>query len=131
MGAFRMLASMSDPSEEQRAWLRTVLQQTKLAPTALAQRAGVAQPTITRFLNDPNAKHALSARTVAAVEKATGMRYGPDPRPTGLRESWEPPYLAPATYDAKLREIFPVDNRNTAIKGVVIATVRPRQARAA
>ncbi len=211
MGVFAMLALMSDPAEEQRAWLRSVLAQTKLAPTALAQRAGVSQPTVTRFLNDPTGKHALSARTLAAIERASGMRYGPDPHPAGFRESeaapynpkgsgevadivralvadrnsvtpwtlksraletsgympgdvlivdlnegptpgdvvcaqlydwarssaqtvfrlWEPPYLTPATLDPALREIFPVDNRNTAIKGVVVATVRGRQARAA
>ena len=71
-----MLAVMSDPADEQREWLRAVLAEKKLAATALAQRAGVAGPTITRFLNDPRATHALSARTVAAIEKATGMRYG-------------------------------------------------------
>jgi hypothetical protein len=39
----------------------------------LAQKAGLAQPTITRFLNDKTATHALSARTIAAIKRASGM----------------------------------------------------------
>lgn len=83
---------MVDPADEQRAWLKGVLAKTALAPTALAQKAGLSQPTLTRFLNDPEATHALSARTIAAVERASGMRYGPDPRPTGFRESEAAPF---------------------------------------
>ncbi|MFZ1965018.1 MAG: hypothetical protein WAU78_16410 [Roseiarcus sp.] len=42
---------------------------------------------------------------------------------------WEPPYLMPSTLDPALRRIFVVDNDTTMIRGVVIATVRPRQGR--
>jgi hypothetical protein len=202
---------MTDPADEQRVWLRAILERLKIAPTALAQKAGLAQPTITRFLNDKTATHALSARTIAAIKRASGMTYGPDPRPVGARDReaipfspkssgdvadmvraaiagrnaidpwtmhsraletagyipgdvmivdlnatpqpgdvvcaqlydwarsnaqtvfrlWEPPYLTPATHDPKLRQIYPVDNHNVVMKGVVMATIRPRQARAA
>lgn len=44
---------------------------------------------------------------------------------------WEPPYLQPATLDSSLRKIIPVDNDKTFISGVVIASFRGRQARAA
>jgi hypothetical protein len=44
---------------------------------------------------------------------------------------WEPPYLAPATLDPRLRQIYPVDNFNATIERVVIASIRPRQGRTA
>ena len=44
---------------------------------------------------------------------------------------YEPPYLVPATFDPRLRRIIVVDNENAMIRGVVIASIRPRQARAA
>ncbi|MFZ1964323.1 MAG: hypothetical protein WAU78_12815 [Roseiarcus sp.] len=202
---------MVDPREEQRVWLRAVLVQTGLTPHALAKRARISAPTLTVFLNSDKATHALSARTVASLEAATGMRYGPEPRPSGaFRENeataykingspvddivraaiggrnavdpwllksraleaagylpgdvlivdlnggpqpgdvvcaqiynwarsdaqtvfrvWEPPYLTPATFDPALRRVFVVDNDTTMIRGVVIATVRPRQGRGA
>ena len=69
--------------------------------TALAAKARLAQPTITTFLNKAGVAHALSARTVAAIESATGMRYGPNPRPAGFRESEATP-LDPAGMGADL-----------------------------
>jgi hypothetical protein len=44
---------------------------------------------------------------------------------------WEPPYIVPATLEPKLHQIFPADNFIVTIEGVVIATVCPRQVRAA
>lgn len=65
-----------DPRDEQREWLKAVLAASGLAATALALRAGLAPATLTRFLNNPNHKTALNARTIKAVETASGMRYG-------------------------------------------------------
>jgi plasmid maintenance system antidote protein VapI len=66
-------ADMTDPADEQRVWLRAILERLKIENGALAQKAGLAQPTITRFLNDKTATHALSARTIAAIKRASGM----------------------------------------------------------
>lgn len=99
MAAAFMFLRMADPRDEQRAWLRGVLAQTGLAPTALAQKAKVAQPTITTFLNKPDVSHALSARTISKIEAATGLRYGPDPRPAGFRESEATPFESPKGND--------------------------------
>src|SRR5574337_484076 len=74
---------MMDPREEQRAWLRALLAKTGLTPHALARKAHLSPPTLTVFLNSPEATHALSARTIAALEAASGLRYGPEPRPSG------------------------------------------------
>lgn len=60
-------------------WLKSVLEQTKLSPTALASKAGVAQSTITRFLNSPDAPM-IGLRTMAKIAHAAGvMPYGPSP----------------------------------------------------
>lgn len=206
-----MFVVMSDPADEQRAWLRAVLAETGLSMNALAKKAGVSSPTISAFLQEDKANHNLSARTVARIEKATGMRYGPAPRPTASRDReavqldrrqpaqllelirdistvangftewtlqsralehagympgdllivdintepkpgdvvcaqiydwarsksdtifrlWEPPYLAPATSDPRLRKIFIVDNETTVIRGTVVASARGRLAKAA
>ena len=57
---------------ETREWLTRVLETTGLTPTALAERAGLAASTLTRFLYR-EVKHSLSARTVAKVAAATGI----------------------------------------------------------
>ena len=62
--------------ERQRDWLIKVIAATGLAPTALAVRAGLAGPTLTRFLNDPEHSSALSHRTITAIENATGLNFG-------------------------------------------------------
>jgi hypothetical protein len=210
MAACALLRAM-DPRDEQRAWLLDLLAQTREAPTALAQRAGLAPTTLTRFLNNPQHATALSARTISAVEKAAGVRFGASP-PAALRDSeadpfayeaseasissivraavgsangidpwtlrsraleaagflpgdilivdlnadpkpgdvvcaqvyewargkaetvfrvWEPPSLVSATFDPTLRKPLFVDHNNVTIKGVVIASIRTRQARAA
>lgn len=199
-----------DPRDEQRAWLTNLLERSGEAPTSLAIRAGLAPTTLTRFLNNPQHATALSARTISAVEKATGARFGvansgalkereaepflhegeeggvlsamvgavtgkangldpwvlksraveaagylpgdimivdlnADPRPSdvvcaqvyewgrGKAETvfriWEPPSLVTATYDPALRKPLMVDHQNVLIRGVVVASLRPRQAR--
>jgi hypothetical protein len=200
-----------DPREEQRAWLQELLARTREAPTALAVKAGLAPTTLTRFLNNPEHATALSARTISAVEKATGVRFGAFPAPAlrereaepfaydhgaepidamvraAVRETngidpwtlrsraleaagylpgdilivdlngdpktgdvvcaqiydwargkaetifrlWEPPLLVSATFEPGLRKAHIVDQQNVIIKGVVVASIRARQARAA
>jgi hypothetical protein len=44
---------------------------------------------------------------------------------------WEPPYLVSATFDQSALAPIYVDNRNVMIKGVVVMSLRTRQARAA
>jgi hypothetical protein len=204
------MLAMVDPRDEQRRWLKRVLQITGKAPTALAQEARLAPTTLTRFLNDPEHATALSARSISAVEKTTGLRYGEDPRPIGFRESeaepfagangdavfadlvkrtvgtangidpwtlrsraleiagylpgdvlvvdlnrqpepgdivcaqvydwvrakaetifriWEPPFLVGLSLDAKYRKPLVVDNEHVVMRGVVMASMRPRTAR--
>jgi hypothetical protein len=202
-----------DPKEEQRVWLMRVLDAKGLAPTALAIAAGLAPTTLTRFLNNPEHASALSARTIAAIERQTGVRFGGANAPAqALREReavryvptedgdvpqemletvsrkangldpwvlrsraleaagympqdilvvdlnarpqpgdivcaqaydwkssnaetlfriWEPPSLVTATYDPMLRKALVVDDHNVMIRGVVVASLRRRQGRAA
>lgn len=87
---------MIDTRADQQAWLARVLQEKGLAPTALAQLARLAPTTLTRFLNNPEHSTALSHRTVAAIEQATGIRFSsePAPPPGGFRDRESEPYVA-------------------------------------
>lgn len=49
-----------------------MLAHTGLSATALARRAGVTASTVTRFLNNQDVKHTLSARTLSALRRAAG-----------------------------------------------------------
>lgn len=86
------LSRAMDPKDEQRAWLVKVLAQTNEAPTGLAMRAGLAPTTLTRFLNNPQHATALSARTISAVENATGVRFRGGSPLAQLRESEAEPF---------------------------------------
>lgn len=58
-------------------YLRFVLEQTKLSPSALAERAGVSSTTLTRPLNDKHHKFTISTTTLAKIRDATGLDAGP------------------------------------------------------
>ncbi|WP_424956372.1 LexA family protein [Hyphomicrobium sp. 1Nfss2.1] len=57
--------------EDIRAWLNQVLRKSGESATALARRAGIAQSTLTRFLNDDEAPM-LKLRTITKIAHATG-----------------------------------------------------------
>ncbi len=67
-------AGMTNPLEEQRAWLRAILEHTGLTAHSLALKAGLSHTTLRRPLNEPGWKLALSAKTIAAVADAVGLR---------------------------------------------------------
>lgn len=56
-----------------RDYIQSVLDQLEITPTELARRAKLASTTLTRFLNDPDVKHALSTRTLVKISQATGV----------------------------------------------------------
>lgn len=61
---------MIEPSRDQiRAWLLEILEKSGETPTALARRAGVAQSTLTRFLNNEHS-NMLGTRTIAKIAHA-------------------------------------------------------------
>lgn len=91
MVRFAMLLRMRNPRDEQLEWLQAVKAATGLSSTALANKAKVAQSTITNF-EKPDWPHPLSTRTVTKIENATGMRMGPQPRPRGMRDSEAEPF---------------------------------------
>lgn len=62
-----------------RAWIEGVMASTKLSATQLAQKAGVHQTTLTRFLNDPKFKHTPSLSTVGKIAAAVGIEPFADP----------------------------------------------------
>ena len=62
-------------------WLKAVLAQTKLKPTALAVKAGLAPSTLTKPLKDNQWSNALSAGTIAKISSVTGLPGPGDPGP--------------------------------------------------
>lgn len=65
-------ARCMEPSREDiRAWITQVLARSGESATALARRAGIAQSTLTRFLNDPDAPM-LGLRSITKIAAATG-----------------------------------------------------------
>jgi transcriptional regulator with XRE-family HTH domain len=87
-----------------RAWLLDVLARNDETPTALARRAGVAQTTLTRFLNEIDGPM-LSLRTLARVAHVAGSAPpGFEPpaalssaaRPSGLEDADAAPLDAAA-----------------------------------
>lgn len=77
---------MSDLNKNQLAYLRRVMERTGLAPTALAQAAGVASTTLTRPLNDPDYAFEISNRTIKKIEAATGIAYADHTSPAAPKE---------------------------------------------
>lgn len=51
-------------------WLLQALEATGLTASALARKAGLSDTTVSRFLNSPNYKRALSATTMSALRLA-------------------------------------------------------------
>jgi transcriptional regulator with XRE-family HTH domain len=86
--------------EEIRAWILRVLDKTGMSATALAKKAGVAQSTLTRFLNDDDAPM-LGLRTIAKIAHAAGEQpiigvSGPSGRQAQAFEEAAKPYKADA-----------------------------------
>lgn len=69
-----MRAIMEERQERQRIkeWLRGLMEDRELTGTTLAHRAGLAQSTINRFLNDENFEYTLSTRTISKICNALG-----------------------------------------------------------
>jgi len=62
---------MSMPAAK--AYVRHVLEMTGLSASSLAKRVGVASTTLTRALNDPQHKFALSTSTLERIARGTGI----------------------------------------------------------
>lgn len=67
------IAHMDSTIEAQRELLRLMMRETDLDLTGLARKAGLAPSTLTRFMNNDEIGHALSARTLARLNGATGV----------------------------------------------------------
>ena len=54
--------------------LKAMVEESGLSASELARRAGLAPSTLTKFLNDPGARHVLTTRTLAKLAEVTGRR---------------------------------------------------------
>jgi transcriptional regulator with XRE-family HTH domain len=77
------------------AYLRHVLLQTKLSPSALAKKAGLASTTLTRALNDPDHKFALTTTTLQKIAEASGINPAPFLQAEDVAELSMAPILRP------------------------------------
>lgn len=62
---------MTGMSDDTKAYVRHVMEVTGLSATALAKKAGMPSTTLTRPLNDPEHKFALSSTTIEKIASAT------------------------------------------------------------
>jgi transcriptional regulator with XRE-family HTH domain len=89
--------------EQLRDWLRAVLLHLGWSGSDLAKRIDRVPSTINRFLNDPDATHSLSARTIKEIESATGFAPFVFPgagRARGFTEADAAPFSYGVTGDA-------------------------------
>lgn len=64
---------MTGMSDDTKDYVRHVMEVTGLSATALAKKAGMPSTTLTRPLNDPEHKFALSSSTIQKIASATGI----------------------------------------------------------
>lgn len=88
---------MNELHEQMRAWLADVLEKNGLSANRLAKMIGKSASTLTRVLNDPNAKHTLSTPTVDAIIRVT--RAAPPGLLAGPVRAGEPPRLPQGELD--------------------------------
>lgn len=79
-----LLAAMADEREPLRIWLKSIVTTKGATLSAIAKEAKVSQPTITRFVNDPQYPYELSARTIRLIETTFGI---PAPRSRTFEDS--------------------------------------------
>lgn len=75
--------------DEQRAYLRRVLERTGWSQTQLAQRAALDPSTLSRFLSGGREGHALRASTLTKIAAASGVPVSGEapPAPAGFAEA--------------------------------------------
>ena len=90
------LRRMMPSREEIQAWVRAVLAWKGWTATEFARRAGVVPSTLNRFLNDPDATHSLSRKTIQLLERQAGLAFmempGAGRRPAGFAEADAAPF---------------------------------------
>lgn len=100
----------SDERESLKAWLRDILATSGDTPTALARRAGIAQTTLTRFLNADDSPM-LGTRSIAKIRHAVA-RAAPPP---GFAEAEAVPFSVQAAEERMSRVILAlIDGRPAA-----------------
>lgn len=70
-------ADMLSPEAAALAYVRFVLKQMDISPSALAQGAGISSTTLTRPLNKPGHKFAISTPTLNKIAQFSGISFAP------------------------------------------------------
>jgi Predicted transcriptional regulator len=66
---------MAEVNQNQLAYVRYIMAAKKLSPSGLAELAGLSSTTLTRPLNDPDYKFAISSRTIQSIEAVAEITY--------------------------------------------------------
>ncbi|UTY50448.1 LexA family transcriptional regulator [Sinorhizobium fredii] len=82
-----------------KTYVRFVLDELKLSPSALAKKAGIASTTLTRALNDPTHKYTLSMSTLGKIVKVSGISPNPFFESKDFVDMSMVPFASPNLYD--------------------------------
>lgn len=114
---------MTDSGQESAtlAYIRYVLQETKLSPSALAKEAGISPTTLTRPLNNPGHRFNLSATTLQKIAAVSGINPGTFFNTSDSASRILATMHSPGVYD---KEVWgDVDSGNHLLGTIVIGTV--------
>lgn len=104
-------------------YIRAVLSELGLKPSALAKRAGIATTTLTRALNSPDHKFALSTTTLSKIAKSTGISPAPFLSGVDQVELAARAFFPATSFDPKLfgegRSILDKETRFSAVTAVI------------
>jgi transcriptional regulator with XRE-family HTH domain len=94
-----------DKSAATLAYVRFLLDELNVSPSALAKAAGIASSTLTRPLNNANYKFSLSTSTIEKIAAVTGVNPAPFFDSPDLASLRFVPYLAKDLYDDRWGEV--------------------------
>lgn len=114
--------AMSDLNAGASRYIRYVLTELKLSPTALAKAAGIASTTITRFLNDTEYKYTISTTTIQKIAAASGINPAPFMDAKSESDIAQLAYYTPTKiYDESWPDTKDQEGKTTVVIGEVAA----------
>lgn len=78
-------------SDKDKRYVQAAMDATGLSLSGLAELAGVSSSTLTRRMNNPDYKYALSYSTLNSIEAASGVPLFKELHPTAVQEGEQPP----------------------------------------
>jgi transcriptional regulator with XRE-family HTH domain len=104
-------------------YVRFILQELKLSPSALAKLAGISSSTLTRPLNNERHKFMLSTKTIAKLAAASGINPAPFFRAASIADVTRDIYYAPDVYDERIWGKQPENDEDRPDSTIIIGKV--------